>query len=205
MEQGLTFLRMAWGGGAFDFTGDHVQLNGFELFPPPVQQHPPIYVGALADRAIERAARLADGYLLSAGSTKDEVRDRIRVYGKAVRDVGDSKRSWVGLNRVVHVVASRIERDQAIRDFGRSFLAAYDAWGHDDVRALGSEERVLQRTASEHFIIGEASECVEQIEEYADMGVEHLACLMSFGGPPIEQVEASLRLFGDEVLPELGD
>jgi alkanesulfonate monooxygenase SsuD/methylene tetrahydromethanopterin reductase-like flavin-dependent oxidoreductase (luciferase family) len=115
--------------------------------------------------------------------------------------VEPSARRPLAVNRVVHVVGSRSERDAAVRLFAERFLAFYDRWGHDDVRRLGSAERAWEETARRHFVIGEASECVEQIRHYEALGVGHVACLMNFGKPPLDLVDASLRRFGREVLP----
>jgi alkanesulfonate monooxygenase SsuD/methylene tetrahydromethanopterin reductase-like flavin-dependent oxidoreductase (luciferase family) len=52
-----------------------------------------------------------------------------------------------------------------------------------------------------HFIIGEASECIEQIDQYARMGIGHIACLMNFGNPDLKLVERSMRLFGERIIP----
>jgi probable F420-dependent oxidoreductase len=204
MEEGLRLIRAVWRQEKVHLETAEARLDGYSIFPRPIQRPaPPIYVGALADAAIRRAARLGDGYVLSAGSTIDEVRDRIPVYRAAVRELGQtaSANPPLVLNRVVHVVGSRGERDRAVRLFAERFLSFYDRWGHDDVRRLGSSDRAYAETAREHFIIGEASECVEQIRLYEDLGIGHLACLMNFGKPPLDLVDASLRRFGEQVLP----
>ncbi len=204
MEEGLGLIRAVWSGEPVRLETAQARLDGYVIFPRPLQQPaPPIYVGALADGAIRRAARLGDGYVLSAGSTLEEIRERIPVYQGALQAAGrkPSARCPLALNRVVHVVGSRAERAAAVRAFAESFLAFYDRWGHADVRRLGSGERVWEETARAHFVIGEPSECVEQIRCYEALGVGHLACLMNFGKPPLEVVEASLRRFGTQVLP----
>src|SRR5262249_20750601 len=130
-------------------------------------------------------------------------RERVPVYHAAVRELGqepDAQQPLV-VNRVVHVTASRAERDTAVRSFAERFLAFYDRWGHEDIVRLGSTERAYEETARQHFIIGEVSECVEQIRQYEELGVGHLACLMNFGKPPLDLVDVSLRRFGEEVLP----
>jgi alkanesulfonate monooxygenase SsuD/methylene tetrahydromethanopterin reductase-like flavin-dependent oxidoreductase (luciferase family) len=206
MEEGLRLIRAVWTGEAVSLETAQCRLGGYVLFPRPLQRPaPPIYVGALADRAIRRAARLGDGYVLSAGATAEEVGERIAIYRSAVRALGRSSSATrpLALNRVVHVVASRADRAAAVRFFAGRFLAFYDRWGHDDVRRLGSVERAWEATARAHFVIGESSECVEQIQRYQALGVGHLACLMNFGKPPLDAVEASLRRFGTEVLPRL--
>jgi alkanesulfonate monooxygenase SsuD/methylene tetrahydromethanopterin reductase-like flavin-dependent oxidoreductase (luciferase family) len=204
MEEGLGLIRAVWSGEPVRLETAQSRLDGYALFPRPLQRPaPPIYVGALADAAIRRAARLGDGYVLSAGSTLEEIRERIPVYHDALRAIGvePSARRPLAVNRVVHVVGSRSERDAAVRLFAERFLGFYDRWGHDDVRRLGTAERAWEETARRHFVIGEASECVEQIRRYEALGVGHVACLMNFGKPPLELVDASLRRFGRDVLP----
>jgi probable F420-dependent oxidoreductase len=204
MEEGLALIRQVWTGDEVRMRTGQARLDGYSIFPRPLQRPaPPIYVGALADAAVRRAARLGDGYLLSAGSTVDEIRERTALYRAAVRDLGasPSDRLPLAANRVVHVVGSRAERDQALCLLAERFLGFYDRWGHDDVRRLDAASRDLAETARAHFIIGEAAECVEQIHRYEEMGIGHIACLMNFGKPPLDLVDASLRRFGEAVLP----
>ncbi|MGF1472875.1 MAG: LLM class flavin-dependent oxidoreductase [Rubrobacteraceae bacterium] len=203
MEEGLNLIRAVLSGEKVHLETSLSRLDGYCIFPPPIQQSCPVYVGALADVAIRRAARLGDGLVLSAGSTMEEIEDRIAVYREAVREAGQkpSEKQPLAVNRVVHVTGSRAERDEAVRYFAKRFLSTYDRWGHDDVRNLDSEERAFEQTARQHFIIGEASECEEQILRYEELGAGHLACLMNFGGPALDLVDSSLRRFGEEVLP----
>jgi len=48
-----------------------------------------------------------------------------------------------------------------------------------------------------------AIECVERLGRYQALGIGHIACLMNFGGPPLDLVERSMRLFGERVMPTL--
>ena len=102
---------------------------------------------------------------------------------------------------MVHVAGRRADRDAAIHLLTEAFLSAYGRWGHDDVRRLAASDRVHEETARQHFIIGEPSECVEQITMCREIGIGHIACLMNFGRPPLDFVDASLRRFGKDVLP----
>lgn len=204
MEESLTLLTRVWEEDAVDFEGEHTRLEGFELFPRPLQRpRPPIYMGALADPAIRRAARFADGYVLSAGSTIEEAAERGAFYRRAETELGLDPRARLPLaiNRVVHVVASRREREEALPHFAGGFLSFYDRWGHDDIRHLGSEERAFEEAARSHFLFGEPSECLEQIERYREIGIGHIACLMSFAVRDVERIERSLDLFCERVLP----
>jgi alkanesulfonate monooxygenase SsuD/methylene tetrahydromethanopterin reductase-like flavin-dependent oxidoreductase (luciferase family) len=204
MEESLTLIKRVWEEDVVDFDGAQATLRGFTLFPRPRQRpRPLIYMGALADAPIRRAARFADGYVISAGSTIEDATARARVYRAAERELGldPARRLPLAINRVVHVVGSRRERDDALPVYARGFLSFYDRWGHGDVRQLDAGERAFAETARSHFIFGEPSECIEQIQRYAEIGIGHLACMMSFGVRDVAAAERSLTLFAERVLP----
>jgi alkanesulfonate monooxygenase SsuD/methylene tetrahydromethanopterin reductase-like flavin-dependent oxidoreductase (luciferase family) len=61
-EEGLAVLAQALGGGAVEFTGRHFQITGVRIVPAAVQSGgPPIFLGAHAEVAVRRAARLGCG------------------------------------------------------------------------------------------------------------------------------------------------
>jgi alkanesulfonate monooxygenase SsuD/methylene tetrahydromethanopterin reductase-like flavin-dependent oxidoreductase (luciferase family) len=71
IEEGIEVIRRAWTGEVVNYTGKRFSVDGVRITPVP-DNPPPIFIGALADPAIERAARLGDGYLdtLNAGGAK---------------------------------------------------------------------------------------------------------------------------------------
>ena len=64
------------------------------------------------------------------------------------------------------------------------------------------KDRVLDSVNEEHFIIGEPAECIETINKYIGLGIGEIACLMNFGGPDLDKVERSMKLFSEKVMPE---
>lgn len=203
MEEGLALIRAVLTQSTVTLQGEHFRIENFSLFPRPLQQPaPPIYVGALADAAIRRAARFGDGYVLSAGSSIEQIGERIPFFRQAVRAVGaDPERKTVALNRVVHIAKDRASKIQAQQFFAEHFLHLYDTWGHEDIQNFDERVRGYAETCRQHFIIGEASECIEQVHQYAELGVQHLACLMAFCNPEPAWVEQSMRRFAEDVMP----
>lgn len=57
LEDIVTILRRAWSGEAFSYAGTTVRVT-----PRPVQDPMPIYIGGNSAKAIERAARIGDGF-----------------------------------------------------------------------------------------------------------------------------------------------
>jgi alkanesulfonate monooxygenase SsuD/methylene tetrahydromethanopterin reductase-like flavin-dependent oxidoreductase (luciferase family) len=109
LEEGIEIIRRAWTGEIVNFSGKRFNVNGVRITPVP-DTVPPILVGALADPAIERAARLGDGYLdtLNAGGAKyvdalskvgkDPADGRIYSLQWAVMDE-DPERTWAEIGK----------------------------------------------------------------------------------------------------------
>ena len=69
IEEGIEIIRRGWNEHEFDFTGKRYQLQGVRVEPKPFQDGgPPIWIGATRDTALERVARLADGFHMVGGA-----------------------------------------------------------------------------------------------------------------------------------------
>jgi alkanesulfonate monooxygenase SsuD/methylene tetrahydromethanopterin reductase-like flavin-dependent oxidoreductase (luciferase family) len=64
VEESIEILRAAFAGALFSYDGKRFQIPEIEVAPLPIRPGgPPIWIGALSSAAVERAARLADGFL----------------------------------------------------------------------------------------------------------------------------------------------
>jgi alkanesulfonate monooxygenase SsuD/methylene tetrahydromethanopterin reductase-like flavin-dependent oxidoreductase (luciferase family) len=137
-EESLAALRRLWAGetvtasGIFSFDSARVALRPAE----PVE----VWIGATANVAIDRAARLGDAWLASPGLPFDVARDRIAYYRERCAAHGRTPAA-VAIRRDVYVGASEAE--------ARATLEAAVARGYRgfDPRALvaGSVEQVAGR------------------------------------------------------------
>ncbi len=202
MREGLALIRAVWSGGPVSLQGDHYRLQDFTLFPQPLRRPaPPIYVGGTVDAAIRRAARLGDELIISTTQRIGDISRMLGVYRDALIALGRPTNKAPVLNRIVHVVPDGTPKHDALAFFGQKFLALYDAWGHQNVVGLAGGARGLAQVDAEHFIIGEASACIDTIARYRELGVREIACLMNFGGPDPDAVERSMRLLAERVMP----
>jgi alkanesulfonate monooxygenase SsuD/methylene tetrahydromethanopterin reductase-like flavin-dependent oxidoreductase (luciferase family) len=80
LEESISILRRAFSGDTFSHQGKHWAFPELHVTPPPIRPGgPEIWIGAIADPAIDRAARIADGFL-SVG-VNDVPRDQLGVLG----------------------------------------------------------------------------------------------------------------------------
>ena len=201
LEAGLGVIRSLFAGEAVDAEGEDFELHGFRLFPPPVQPGgPPLIVGGQAQVAIERAARLGDGYLVSTTEPATRIPSLVKIFRDARENAGKDPAPVI-LNRIVCCVETASQKAEAEDFFSKALLALYDSWGHANITSMGGAERREEVVDETHLIVGEPSECLERVARYREMGVDELACLMNFGAPPTEWATRSIHLLATKVLP----
>ena len=204
MEEGIRLIKTLWSEENIYLDERFSHLRNYTLFPKPAQNSgPPIYLGATIDKAIRRAARLADEFLVSATQRIVDIPRVTGIYKDELISLGkDSLDKCTTINRIVCVVENAFEKDRALKFFGEIFLKLYMKWGHSNVTELDTGLRELQKLASDHFIIGEPEECIDLVSRYRELDIGEIACLMNYGGPELEIVEKSMRLFAGKVMPK---
>src|SRR5881397_2279570 len=88
-EENLEAVRRLWTEDAVDMVASHFTLKGASASPRPVQKpHPPIWIGANADPAIRRAARLGDCWYVNAHNRVETIVRQVEVYRRALDEYG---------------------------------------------------------------------------------------------------------------------
>jgi probable F420-dependent oxidoreductase len=76
LEEQVALMRRLWTEASVTHEGVHERVTGAGLAPLPVQRPIPVWFGAVAERALQRAGRLADGWFpqVPPGPRLDEAR-----------------------------------------------------------------------------------------------------------------------------------
>jgi probable F420-dependent oxidoreductase len=99
LEEQIELLRRLFMEPVVDFSGSFDRLDRVSLVPKPARSIP-IWLGGSSEAALDRAARLADGFIFFGGRIDDAVdgwnrlRDRVRSLGRSVDYFGSD---WVAL------------------------------------------------------------------------------------------------------------
>jgi probable F420-dependent oxidoreductase len=207
MEEALQILRQSWTEERVHFLGRHYQIDGASVVPKPVQQpHPPIWLGGGATVGVDRAARLADGWMVDTTKTIDSVQRKVAYYRAAAAKLG--RPSQVCLVRQVGIGATREDVEQTwLPDMSRQLLGVWRAGGRftngDEFarKMLAGERLTLEEFAGGRDIAGTPQDCIEQLRTFEEpTGCEYF--LGIFGdAPDAETLSASIELFGREVIP----
>jgi alkanesulfonate monooxygenase SsuD/methylene tetrahydromethanopterin reductase-like flavin-dependent oxidoreductase (luciferase family) len=200
-------LLQAWTQDRVHFSGRHYQIDGVPVVPKPVQQpHPPVWLGGGSNAGIDRAARLADGWMVDTTKSMDSVTRKVSLYRDTAAALG--RPSQVCLMRQVGIGPSHdyIERTW-LPDAARSLLGVWQAGGRftngDELaRKMSAGEPIsIPEFAANRDVAGTPEECIEQIRDFQSLtGCEYF--LASFGESPSPQaLRDAVELFGREVIP----
>jgi hypothetical protein len=85
----IEVMRRLWAGGVAEFSGEFYSLPAGRMAPEPVQRPgPPILLGGTAARALERAGRLADGWVTSSRTDLTRIAEGIKMVRAAAEQAG---------------------------------------------------------------------------------------------------------------------
>jgi alkanesulfonate monooxygenase SsuD/methylene tetrahydromethanopterin reductase-like flavin-dependent oxidoreductase (luciferase family) len=192
MEEMLQALRVLWSDERASFDGKYYSFNEVNLLPKPIQQPCPILiagtprVGSIGEPGVERAlrriARYADGWM-----TNQIEPQLFNQYQRRLRTMVIEEGRDPGAFKTVLYYGISVNRDQeqAFRE-AKSFL---DAYYLKDFSRQGVEIWTA---------CGSADHCVECIQEFVDLGVDHIAIR-----PIGNDLETQFRIYLDDILPRL--
>jgi probable F420-dependent oxidoreductase len=208
MSEALEILPAAWSGKAVSYEGRHFGFRDVTVFPTPVQEpHPPIWLGAVARRAQERAARFGDGWisdLLEPLPREQHLADRYRRLCDAA-----GRPANVCLMRTGAVAAHREDLEaQWLPGVIQTFV---DYWrlgarGRDEDGMIARLERqeavTLPEFAANRLIGGTPDDCIDQIKQCKEaVDPDHLLISLSGPEPGPDSLLSAIQLFGRHVLP----
>jgi probable F420-dependent oxidoreductase len=85
----IEVMRRLWAGGVAEFSGEFYSLPAGRMAPVPVQRPgPPVLLGGTVPRALERAGRLADGWVTSSRTDLSRISDGIAAVRAAADQAG---------------------------------------------------------------------------------------------------------------------
>lgn len=198
-EQNLDIITRLWTGETVNTDLPWCRLSDATLSLRPVQQpRPPIWMAANSDRAVERAARIADTWLINPHATLETVSRQL-----ALHSPSSATRTLPAMREIF---CAR-DRETAVRraaPFLASKYQTYAEWGQDKVMPeRDSFEQPYAELAEQRFIVGSPADCLAALKPWVALGVDHFVLRTHWAGMPAEHAVESIQLLSDEVLPVL--
>jgi alkanesulfonate monooxygenase SsuD/methylene tetrahydromethanopterin reductase-like flavin-dependent oxidoreductase (luciferase family) len=106
VEEAIALIRRAWSGEPLNFNGRRFQHGDVRVTPTP-RTMPRLLLGGMVEPAIDRAARIADGFLSTGGLGHDVYLECLKKHGRAPEDGVIVAGHWA-------IIAEDPEREAAI-------------------------------------------------------------------------------------------
>jgi alkanesulfonate monooxygenase SsuD/methylene tetrahydromethanopterin reductase-like flavin-dependent oxidoreductase (luciferase family) len=205
-------LVKAWTGEDVHHMGEHWNLSFPRLRPPPYQKpHPPLVRACIGEESMLEMAKIGRPVLIGV-QTLDTLRQRLQRYQDTMYEQGFGEsvveaaldETWA--QRALYVADNNDEAiavaTQALQRYRHHLDESRRQYNPGGLPARKPGTPPSPNEMVEHaFLAGTPQRVAEQIAALRDAGVRNLLLNVNVGQMPPEQVERSMLLFGEKVLP----
>jgi alkanesulfonate monooxygenase SsuD/methylene tetrahydromethanopterin reductase-like flavin-dependent oxidoreductase (luciferase family) len=183
-EEGVAILRLLFDTDKADYVGRLQRFEGVSFQPKPVHRRIPLWIGASAEPAIRRAARLGDAWIVGPLTPLETVKAQMGIYQAALQEYG----------RAGAVDEFPMRRDVFIAEDRETALKIVEP-------VLNAGYRGVRGDPLDVLIVGGPQEFAEKVEQLQAFGSTHL--LLRFIVPDQEHILRAIQIIGEQVLPQV--
>jgi alkanesulfonate monooxygenase SsuD/methylene tetrahydromethanopterin reductase-like flavin-dependent oxidoreductase (luciferase family) len=202
----LKVIRQLWAGEPAYLDTPYCRLDGVTIGLRPVQRPgPPVWMAANNDRAVERAARLGDTWVINPHATLATITRQMDLYRAALSHAGKPFPAELPMRRELFVAETSARAIALARPYVEKKYEAYVAWGQHRALPAGDDmTQAFEGLAQDRFILGDPARCADEINRCAAMtGATTMIFRVNFPGMPSEVAASAMRLLAEQVRPRL--
>jgi alkanesulfonate monooxygenase SsuD/methylene tetrahydromethanopterin reductase-like flavin-dependent oxidoreductase (luciferase family) len=208
-EEILDILEKAWRDEILEHDGRFYQIPAVKVMPRPVQKQIPIWYGVSGPKLLKRAAVRGCPVTASPRHTVDELVEHYARHDEAAAQVGFATDERPVIREVF--VAPTTPSAEALAGpavnhifglYGRKSASGERQLRNDRGELITDAAQVDFKTFASRYIIGDPSSACEQLKDTIDqLRPSELICRMQLPGIPTADLERSIRLFAEKVMP----
>jgi len=183
-EEGIEILRLLFDKDAADYLGRFHRFEGVSFQPKPVHRRIPLWIGASAEPAIRRAARLGDAWIIGPLTPRETVKTQMGIYKAALQEY----------HREDAVDEFPMRRDVFIAEDRETALKIAEP-------VLKGGYRGVRGNPLDVLIVGGPQEFVEKIEQLRALGTSHV--LLRFIVQTQAHLLRAIQIIGERVIPQV--
>lgn len=207
-EEVVEVLRKAWSGQAFSHPSKYHKIENVRVTPRPYQNGgPPIWMAGWVPEGLERAGRMADGWIADPIQSLPVIKRYTEQYRAAAKKHG--RKPFVCLMRDC-VIGDDWQRTLAKSDptmVTHRWYYGYGAYVADDYlkEVKRPEDLTFEQIAKDRLIAGSPAQCLDQLKMWQEeIKPDYLMLRMRQpGGPAQPEALRDIRLFGEQVISKL--
>lgn len=199
MEESIEIIRRAWAGETINFTGKRFVVGDHKITPQP-EKRPRILMGGMSEPAIDRVARIGDGFLSTGGIGEDMYIDALARHGKDPKEGCIVAGSWALISPDPVAEAKRVAPHVLYQS---NKYIEWGAFGPPETTPLYKD--AAQALTEGLYTLWTAEQAIESIAALLDKfpQMEDIHFWAQLPGEPIEQGQARIDYIASEVLPAL--
>lgn len=205
-RENLRVVRALWTGERVDVDVPWCRLRGATLTTRPVQRpHPPLWMAANNDAAVQRAARLADTWMVNPHAAWPTIRRQLDLFRARREAAGLPQPAELPLIREVFCARDRAAALELARPYLDNKYRVYTHWGQDKALPAGESFAVpFEALEGERFVLGSPDDCLRALLPWREqLGVNHFIFRTHWSGMPVGSALHSMDLLSREVIPVL--
>jgi alkanesulfonate monooxygenase SsuD/methylene tetrahydromethanopterin reductase-like flavin-dependent oxidoreductase (luciferase family) len=202
-REAVEIVLKAWTEERFTYKGQHFAFDGIELLPKPLQRpHPPVWMAATSEPAIDWAASRGFSILMDPHASMKELGAKRRRYRDKLAEAGfsDAGRD-IPMARLLALASTQAEAEAIARRGAQWLVDSYAGPQHASQKTMQAPRTYDGKEPVQYYLDsvilhGTPAAVVEQISRLREeIGLNYLMCA------PLSR--DTFRLLADEVLPRL--
>ena len=191
MNESIEIMRRLWIGDKITHNGKIFQINDLGIgLKPQRKGGPPIWLAAVVDAAVKRAAQLGDAWLITNFAHLSVLVPQMVMYRKLLAEARKEFPAEAPITRECYIGSTHAKALDECKAALQYKYGAYSSWGLDK-QSKGAEsfEQPFEEFVKDRFIIGDKAFVKDEIQRYhALLGVNHF--IMRVQWPGLEQARA---------------
>ena len=204
LVEGLEVIKRLWAEDEVTHHGKFFRLTRARMMLKPVQRpRPPIWFAANNDRAVERAAKLADAWVINPHAKLAVLERQMTVYRQALIAAGRPFPAELPLIKELYIAPDRKTALAECRPFLEAKYKAYASWGQDKALPEGdSFDLDFEDLIADRFIIGDPDDAIREIRRYEQaLGANCFIFRVQWPGMEQAKVLRTIKLLAERVMP----
>lgn len=200
IEEGIEILRRSWSGEPVNFSGKRFEVGDLRVTPAP-ETKPKIYLGGMAPPAIQRAARVADGFLSTGGLGIETYNEALEQQGKSIQDGDIIFGSWAIIAEDPEAEAAKVG-DHVL--YQTNEYIKWGAFGPPGITPLFDNAAAAIKNGM--YELWDADMAVTELNKLLKTypNIRDIHFWAQFPGESVESGNKRLRYIAEKVLPRLG-
>jgi probable F420-dependent oxidoreductase len=190
-DEYIQAMKAIWTQPLASFEGPTIRFENAEIFPKPLQQPLPVWVGGWTDHAALRAGRYGEGWIPGWLSPTEMARGREIAREAAAAAGRDPEEITIAVEKLTAIAHSRVDALERALPTVRQSSMTYER-DVDDVQF-----------ALDRHIFGSVDDVRRRVHEFAEAGVQHFE--LKFLYPTLDDLLAQMHLWAEHVIPHYAE